>query len=98
MSLGTTTRAGGCRWERQTAQLHRRGRHDRRLPRSYFMEQADGVLLEDAPDGRLLMRSEREGRVGTGERQVRAVVLPRPDGVERVVVEASQPLGAIGIA
>ena len=62
------------------------------------MEQADGRILEDAPDGRLLVRSESEGRVGTGQRQVRAVVLPRPDRVKRVVIEVSQALGAIGVA
>ena len=80
------------------AQLHRRGRHHRRLPGADLMKQADGRFLEDSPDGRLLVRSESEGRVGTGERQVRAVVLARPDRVERVVVEAGQALGAIGVA
>src|ERR1700730_3860151 len=44
----------------EPAQLHRRGRHDRRLPGAYLMEQADGRLLEDAPNGCFLVGSQTE--------------------------------------
>ena len=64
---------------------------------------ADGVRevgragRDDAPDAALLVPIKRKGARGAGELQVGAVEGPWRDVVEAVVVDARQPVGAIGI-
>ena len=61
------------------------------------MRDVGGARGNDAPDDALLVLVEADDIAGAGQGQVGAVEMPRHEIVEPVVVDARQPVGAVGI-
>ena len=77
--------------------LHDCGGHGHRLSGADGMCKIGGTGGDDPPDAAFLMRVEGERAARARQFQMRAVEGARRDIVESVVVDASQPIGSIGV-
>ena len=84
--------------EAEALGFHGRDDGGQRLAHANFVMEQDGGVLQDAPDGVLLVGTQGDVPVQTGGAQVCAVVLAHTVGVEAFVVDFAQPRGAFRIA
>ena len=88
---------GGLAGQVQPTQFHRAHGHLGRLARADLVEQADGGLVDDAGDGRDLMRAGLEAHGQAGQGQLGVVVGAEHDVVEQPVVGLGQLPGPGGV-
>ena len=79
--------------------LHRRRRHDPSLARTDTMGEQSAVTLQNTPHGIFLVRSKvavaQDRLVHPRKGQVRPVIATQAQGIEFLVIENSQPSGAV---
>ena len=78
--------------EAEPLQLHRGGDHRVGFSRPNDMGEQRVGCLQDAPDSGLLVSVELNCPAGAGQRQVVAVESANARVIERVVVQAAEPL------
>ena len=87
----------GLRYQAQPLLLHHRGGDGKGLPGPDRVRHVGAAGGDHSPDHPLLVLVEPDDVAGTRQGQVAAVEMARHQIVETVVVEARQPVGAVGI-
>jgi len=83
--------------EADAARFHASRCHHEGLAGAHLVRQERIAARQDAPDGVLLVRTQRNVCVAAGQHQMTAVVFAQDVGVEVVVVDSHQLIRALGV-